>query len=217
MATVALISQKGGTGKSTLALALAWEAASRGGEVLAVDADAQGTLLEALGMAAERGLCPPTVTAMGRGMHSKEQLPRLARRFRHVFIDTPGRSDDVQVSALLTADVAIIPCGQFAGDVWALRAAVETLKRAQTLRPKLRGALVMSRVMPRTTLGQALRGCLGDVGLPVLRTVVTHRTAWGESIGAGVGVAQYAPRDRAAEEARALASEVFSLVGRSTR
>jgi chromosome partitioning protein len=121
MATVALVSQKGGTGKSTLALALAWEMASRGGEALCVDADAdrQGTLLEALGLAVARGMTTPTAVAMTAGMHQKEQLPRLARGYRYTIIDTPGRSDEVQVSALMVADVALIPVGQFAADVWA--------------------------------------------------------------------------------------------------
>jgi len=208
---IALVSQKGGVAKSTLSAAIAWEMQARGLNVLVVDSDPQGTVRTTGEVAAELGVSAPSIVALGRDMYRPEQLPRLAQSYDHVVIDTPGRMGDVQRAALMVADLALIPIGQSAADAWASAATVDLVKEAQVTRPGLRVALVITRCAPRTVLGRGARDVAAESGLPVLKTETSFRIAWQESLPAGLGVAQYAPKDRSAEEARGLVDELLEI------
>lgn len=218
---LSLVSQKGGSGKSTLAAAIAWELLHRGHRVLVVDTDPQGTLREVGQAAADNNKSAPVIVAMGKDLARADQLPRMAVAFDYVIIDTPGRSGDVQNAALLAADVALIPVGQAAADVWSLSHTLGIVETARQLKEQfgasLKSALVITRRLPRTALGKALRQTLEASGLPTLRSETTARVAWQECLGAGQGVAQYAPKDAAAKEARALVDELLAFATTTTK
>jgi chromosome partitioning protein len=156
---------------------------------------------------------------MGKDLYRPDQLPRLARAFDHVIIDTPGRAGDIQSAALMVSDVALIPVGQSAADMWAVSSTLDIYNKARELKEmhglSLKGALVITRRLPRTTLGKALRDTLKDSGMPVFTAETSARVAWQECLGAGLGVAQYAPRDAAAKELRALVDELIEFAAHS--
>lgn len=206
---LAVAGQKGGAGKSTVAICLAAEAVARGRRVLLVDADPQGTARTWGAVAAEAGLPSPTIVAMGATMHKPGQLSQAAESFDLVVIDCPGKLGDIQRSALLVADLALLPCGPSAADAWAISSSIELVHEARTFRPALRAAVVITRKQGRTSLGQAARDVLAEAGLPVLETELGYRIAFQESLGAGRGVSSYAPKDPAADELRALYEELW--------
>lgn len=205
----ALISQKGGSAKSTLTVALAWELHAQHARVLVVDADPQGTVRVTGEVAAERGQSAPSIVALGKDMYRPEQLPRLAASFEHVFIDTPGRLSDISRAALMVADLALIPVGQSAADAWGIGETIALVQQAQTFRPELKAALVITRILPRTSLGKGAREALAPAGIPIFVTETTYRIAWQEALAAGVGPVQYAPKDKAANETIALLKELL--------
>ncbi len=207
----ALTGQKGGVGKSTVAISLAAEFLHRGHGVLLVDADPQGTARTWGDVASEAGHPLPTIVAMGATMHRPDQLARAAQGYDTVVIDCPPRHGEIQRSALMVADVALLPCGPSAADAWALTTSVELVQEARTLRPGLCACVVITRKQGRTTLGRSARDLLVEGGLPVLKTELGYRVAFAEALGAGLGVTTYAPRDPAAAELRALADEVLAL------
>lgn len=211
----ALVAQKGGSSKSTLAVSIAWELMSRGAKVLLVDTDPQRTVMDVGSMAAENRRSAPTIVSMGKELYRRDQLPRLAESFDHVIIDTPGRSGDIQNAALMVADTALIPVGQSAAEMWAVSSTLEVVTKARELKEMhgqlLRAALVITRKMPRTALGKALRETLRESGVPTFAAETTTRVSWQECLGAGMGVAQYAPRDPAAKELRALVDELLTF------
>jgi chromosome partitioning protein len=217
---LSLVSQKGGSAKSTLAVSIAWELLARGSKVLLVDTDPQQTVREVGAVAAAANRPAPTIVAMGKDLFRPDQLPRLAKAFDHVIIDTPGRSGDVQSAALLVSDLALIPVGQSAADMWAISTTLEVVQKARDLRlmhggSELKSALVITRRLPRTALGKALRTTLKDSETPLFTAETSARVAWQECLGAGLGVAQYAPRDAAAKELRSLVDELLSFVSAS--
>jgi len=211
MSIVALVGQKGGVGKSTTAVCIASEALARGRSVLLVDADPQGTARTWGEVATEAGHPSPTVVAMGATMHRREQLPRVRAGFDLVVIDCPPRSGDVQRSALMVADVALLPCGPSAADAWALASSIELVNEARTLRENLFAAVLITRKQANTTLGKSAREVLTESGLPLLETELGYRVAFQEALAAGLGVTTYAPADAAADEVRALVDELTSL------
>ncbi|MFI5296804.1 MAG: ParA family partition ATPase [Polyangiales bacterium] len=205
---IALAGQKGGVGKSTTAICLASEALRRGYRVLLVDADPQGTSRTWADVAAESGHAAPTVVAMGAAMHRPGQLSAIAEGYDVVVIDCPPRLGDVQRSALMIADVAVLPCGPSAADAWALSSALEVVREVQTVRDGLRAALLITRKQGRTALAKGARAVLETSGLPVLAAELSFRVAYQEAIASGRGVTQHAPRDPAAQEVRNLLDEV---------
>ena len=214
---VALTGQKGGVGKSTLATGLAAEALRRGLSVLLVDADPQGTARTWGEVAVEGGQPVPTIVAMGASMHRADQLPKVAGNFDVVVIDCPPRAGDIQRSALMVADVALLPSGPSAADAWALATTLEVVSEAQTLRPDLQAALVITRKQPRTAIGKGAREVLIASGLPVLQTELGYRVAYQEALAAGQGASTYAPKSDAAAELRDLLDEVLTLGGSDGR
>ena len=212
MSTIALTGQKGGGGKSTVAMSVAAEALARGLRVLLVDADPQGTSRTWGAVALEAGHPTPTVVGMGADLHKPGQLPALAHGFDLVLVDCPPRHADVQRAALMVADLAILPSGPSANDVWALAESVELVKAAQRIRPELKAVALVTRKVPNTVIGAAAREALAAVGLPLLKTELGFRVAYQEAPAAGLGVCQYAPTSEAADEMRALTSEVLALL-----
>ncbi|MFO0679158.1 MAG: ParA family partition ATPase [Polyangiaceae bacterium] len=205
---IALTGQKGGIGKSTTAISLAALALDRGQKVLLVDADPQGTCRTWGEVANERGFPAPTVVAMGATMHRAGQLPSIACGYDLTIIDCPPRHGDVQRSALMVADVAILPSGPSAADAWALAASLETLNEARSLRESLRACILITRKQGRTALAKGARAALEGSGLPVLDTELGYRVAYQEAIAMGRGVTTHAPRDPSAIEMNHLLDEL---------
>jgi chromosome partitioning protein len=208
---VTLMGQKGGVGKSTAAICLAMAAFERGASTLLVDADPQGTLRTWSEVAAENGQPAPTVIAMGPSMHRPGQLDVVAKNYDWTFIDCPPRHGDVQRSALMITDLAILPCGPSASDVWALSTSLELVESAKTVREALQACIVISRRQPRTSLGKDARAVLEKSGLSVLQSELIYRVAYQEALAAGTGVTSRR-RDAAACEVLQLFEEVEKLV-----
>src|ERR1700728_4574224 len=115
MSIICLLNQKGGVGKTTLALNLAASFALARDSVLYVDADPQATALD---LSAIRPLAPLfNVVGMPRNtLHT--QLPTLSANYRWTFIDGPPLAGDVAKSAILASDLIIIPLQPSGADKW---------------------------------------------------------------------------------------------------
>lgn len=205
---IALTGQKGGIGKSTTAACLAVAAMQRGRKVLLVDADPQGTVRTWGDVAGEGGRSVPTIVAMGATMHRPGQLPEVAAGYDVVVIDCPPRFGDVLRSALMVADIAVLPCGPTAVDAWALAGTLDVVREAQALRADLAACVLVTRKQGRTAQGRGARAVLETSGLTVLETELGYRVAYQEAIAAGQGVTTYAPRDPAAKEIVKLLDEL---------
>jgi chromosome partitioning protein len=208
---IACVSVKGGAGKSTLATNLCAEYLRQGRRVLLVDADPQGTARIWAEVATENGHLSPTVVAMGRDMHRPGQLDRLAANYQVTVIDCPGRDGAVVRSALMIADVALVPCGASPADAWALQQSLDVIGEAQALRPALRASVVITR-RRATSIGRGARGDLSAAGVPLLDAELAERVAYQYAMGEGRGVTTMHGHGEAAREIRALAAAVDNLV-----
>jgi chromosome partitioning protein len=208
---IAFAGQKGGSGKTTTAVAVAAELVRRGKRVLLVDADPQGSARTWADVAQENNQPAPTVVAMGANMHKTEQLPRLAQAYEAVVIDTPPRMGEVQRSALMVADMVVLPCGPSAVDAWALTESVELVNKAKMLRSELKAVGLITRKVANTAIGKGARHVLEQTNLPVLASELHYRVGYQESLALGCGPSTYEPESVAAQEVGALVDELVAV------
>ena len=128
---VALLNQKGGVGKTTLATHIAGELAMRGQHVVLLDADPQGSSLDWTQRRSQQGL-PRLFSAVGLARETLHQAPELARRADHVVIDGPPRIAALARSALLAAERVLIPVQPSPYDLWASAEMVALIREAQS-------------------------------------------------------------------------------------
>lgn len=211
---ISVAGQKGGSGKSTIAIHLAAEWHKRGRRVLLVDADPQATALTWAEVAAEQGHQTPTVIAMGDNL--RKSLPELAEGYEVTLVDCPGqKASKRQVGALVVSDLALLPCGPSTPDVWALAESVELVNEVREVRADLRAGIVVNR-RTATNEGRSARDALAEVGIPVLRAELGQRVAYSEALAAGLGVTSYAAGTTAARELRRLVDEVEDFLASAT-
>ena len=206
---IALLNQKGGVGKTTLATHIAGELAMRGQSVILLDADPQGSALDWSQRRAEQGL-PRLFTAVGLPRETLHQeAPELTRRADHVVIDGPPRIAALARSALLAADRVLVPVQPSPYDVWASAEMVTLVREAQMFRPQLIAAFVVNRRVSTTIIGREARSALAEQALPTLRSDVHQRIVFADSVAAGRLARETAPGSAAAHEIAALTNELL--------
>ena len=213
MAVIALIQQKGGVGKSTLAANLAGELLQQGRTVKVLDLDPQESLATwaRLGQGLLRDRVEHVSTARPREF--KAAVERACRLAERVLLDCPPGLPDTGLMAALVADVALLPVTPSPLDVIASKQALELLREAQAQRrdhkPLL--ALVPSRVARHTVLGRDLRHSLTPLGVRILPGV-SQRIAIAEAVLHGLTLREYAPASAGVEEFQQLASAMERMV-----
>jgi chromosome partitioning protein len=189
MRTISFVTQKGGSGKSTLCINLAVAAQQAGRSVCILEMDRQATISD---WADTRGGKGPEVAQI-----DATQLDGVTARL-HGAIDTPGVDSPGALAAIRAADLCIIPCRPTPAD---LRAFKPTL--AAVYRLEKRFAFVLNQTPARSYRnrdaadGLAVLGVLPDVNIVL-------RNDFQDAIGLGQGVTELNPHGPAADEIRRL-------------
>jgi chromosome partitioning protein len=209
---VALLNQKGGVGKTTLALHLAGCWAGKGSRVLVVDADPQGSALDWSEQRSREGLPAlfNTVGLAGDMLH--RELPEIARDYTHVIIDGPPRVAGIARSALIAADLVLIPATPSPFDGWASAEMIRLLGEARVYRPELPARLLLNRCAARTVIARETAEALADHDPPALRARIGQRIAFADTARSGRLVHEVPAGAVAAQEVAAVAAEIDGLL-----
>ena len=201
---IAVLNQKGGVGKTTVATNIASAMALAGRHVLLVDADPQGS---ALSWSAVRKAEPRlAVVGMPKPTLHRE-LPSIARHYDAVVIDGAPRVNELARAAIMASDLILIPVQPSPYDVWAARDVVRLIEEARAIKDTLRAVFVINRRVARTAIGRDVGAALAGFGLPVAEATLGHRIAYAESAAVGLAVMEAAPNSEAAKEVARLVLE----------
>ncbi len=206
---IAILNQKGGVGKTTLAVHLATAFARGGQSVLLLDADAQGSALD--WAAARQGEPLFPVIGLPKASIHKE-LPALTSSYDAVIIDGPPRVHDVARSAIMASDLVLVPVQPSPYDVWAAKEIIDLMNEAAVFRPSTQMAFLVNRKIVNTAIGRDVAEALSEYPLPLLKSAVCQRVAFAESAAQGLTVFDLDPEMLASQEVDLLATEVRELV-----
>lgn len=208
MYTISLISQKGGTGKTTLALNLAIAAQTVGHSVVVVDLDPQAS---AKGWHDKRSAESPFVISVQAARLAEALGTAESHSAELAVIDTAPHSESTALAAARAADLVLIPCRPGILDLLAIRASADICQLG-----KASAAAVLNAVPPRGPLGEEASEVISGYGLEVAPVLIGQRMAFVHSLTAGKGVLEYEPESKAAHEIKALYTWTCTQVGWST-
>ncbi|MFL9828068.1 ParA family partition ATPase [Rhodoplanes sp. SY1] len=204
---IGVLNQKGGVGKTTIAVNLAATLAKAGRRVLLVDADPQAS---ALTWSSVRDLDPLfAVIGMAKPTLHRD-LPDIARDYDVVVIDGAPRVNELGRAAILASDLVLIPVQPSPYDVWAAAETVQLIREAQQFKPELRGVFAINRKIVNTAIGRDVASALSRFEeIPVLPTTIGQRVIFAESAAQGLAVIEADPDSEAAREMTALVQQVM--------
>jgi chromosome partitioning protein len=205
---ISFLNQKGGVGKTTLAVNVAACLTRAGGRVLLIDADPQGSSLD--WAAARVGEPLFSVVGLPRPTIHKE-IARIGQGFDHIVIDGPPRVTELARSAILAADVVLIPVQPSPYDIWAADEVVKLIQDAQIYRESLKAVFAVNRKIANTAIGRDVGDALSAYPLPTLKASITQRVVFAEAAARGLAVHEVDQNGAATAEIEALVTELLEF------
>jgi len=211
MQTISLLAQKGGTGKTTLALSLAVAAVQAGRTVAVIDLDPQASA----GNWADRRALKEAPAVVSAHVPRLQSVIDTARQngVDLLLIDTPGKSEQAALAAAKAADLVLIPCRPQIYDIETLAATKEIIELAGG-RPAF---VILNAVPPQGRRHEEAKAAIEEMGLAVCPAAFVQRAAFGDAPNAGQSAAEFEPDGKAAQEISLVYKFVSDLLKKPTR
>ncbi|CAF2142793.1 unnamed protein product [Rotaria magnacalcarata] len=208
MKVIAILNQKGGVGKTTLATNIATKLHLDNENVLLIDSDPQGSARDwhAVGNSdlPVIGLDRPTLD---------KNIGKIASKFDWVVIDGAPQLTDMAISSIKCADLVIIPVQPSPYDIWASSDLVDIIKQRQQINNDIPKAyFCISRKIANTTLSKDVLVALKDYGFPVMCASTSQRIVYPKSAAEGKSIFDQPKNHEAIEEITAILEEIKTII-----
>jgi chromosome partitioning protein len=204
---ISLVNQKGGVGKTTIAINLASGLALKDSSVLLVDSDPQGSVLQWHSIQKQDFIAVDDLPQSS----DSSRFRKRASKFDYVIIDTPPAIREITIQVLDATDLVLIPIAPSALDLWSSKRVLELFEYSRTKNLRKKAKVLISRKIPGTRVGREASEAVGVYGLDIVPVEISQRIAYVEAITAGLSVLQYAPKSTAADEINALSDFILKL------
>ena len=209
---IALATSKGGAGKSTLARGLAAHWFALGRKPALIDADPTATLSKRYNPHGKLGAVP--VVAEPEELVA-EVIDKLRAQHTPVIVDTAGFRNRTTISALVAADLAIIPLKPAAEDLDCAIATFDLIREINETPERsehpIRTAMVLTMTMRGTVIARHVRSQLEAAGYPLLQAEMPHRVAYPEAAIEGLSPSVTDPDGAASRDMAAIVHELLNL------
>jgi chromosome partitioning protein len=209
MTVIAIISQKGGAGKTTLALHLAAAAEDAQRTSLVIDLDPQATASQ---WAAWRNDAPPVVIDSAPPRLEAKIEQAMEQGAQWIVIDTPPHADSAASAAVEAADLVLIPCRPSAFDL----AAIKTTASLVKMRGKKAYVVFTAGSPTAPRMYEEAAQLVQDYGLEACPLFIADRAAFRHAAAEGKTVMEIEPNGKASEEVRQLYKWVCEHVDMQT-
>ena len=207
--TISFLNQKGGVGKTTLALNVAACLAGLRQRVLLIDADKQHTATDWKSLRPEDDKLF-TLVQMSRENMAPEVM-QLAAGYDFTVIDGPPQAETISRSCIAASDLVAVPIEPGGFSAWSSDVTVQQLRQAREFKPSLKCGFVVSRKIHGTVIGRDARINAASAGIPVFDTEVENRVSFAEAGTLGKTIFEYAPNSAAVREIQTLTHELLDM------
>lgn len=186
MKIIALLNEKGGTGKSTIATNLATALHRQGKRVVLIDADPQGTARDWRAASPEGADLPPVI-AIDRAQMLASSLAGVSADI--AVIDSPAKAESMAAAIVRIAHAALLVIQPSGADVWASAAAVRLIQARRDAGGSIDAAFLVNRASGNTKLSKLIKdGQWNEYGVEQLDATVGNRIAFAQALTDGVSI-----------------------------
>jgi chromosome partitioning protein len=207
---IAIVNQKGGTGKTTLSVNLGSGFNQRGATVL-LDADPQGSAGHWAKISRDNSDLPPIERVVAGEVQG--HIKSLSDKYPYVLVDCPPHLDsDVLRHVLSLVDLVLIPIQPSPLDLWASIGMAAMVHEVRIGHPELRAYMVLNQMDHRNALSRSMHEALANFELPALKNGLARRAAFRSAALEGCSVYRLGKRGASAvNDIEAIIEEVLNL------
>ena len=219
---ISIVNEKGGSGKTTLAVNLAARLAEDGDNVLLIDADPQKSTEVFSDMRSQSGLKPLFSNVSRTGVSLGDEIERMNKAFDSIIIDTGGRDSKEMRKAMLKSNLVIIPTIPSQYDVPVLESMLEIYDESRQVNEKLLAFVLVNRASPNPFLHKDLENLKefvatirtekGFDNVMLLENSLFERQAYKKAVVEGKSIKEFcAANDKALQDFENFYQEILQL------
>lgn len=204
MKVISFVNQKGGSGKSTIAINVALELNQRKKTIL-LDTDTQQsayqTLVKRDDISCEFLDSPPHKT-----------IDRFSK-YDFVVLDSPPHSQEIARSVIISSNIVILPVSDSPLDIHSVATTYDLILEARKIRRSIKAFFLLNRIQPNTTLADQIQEALENLypKMKTFKTELHYRVDFRKSLIYSQSVVEFARTSRASEEMQSLVSEILTI------